>query len=67
MLRMFCMWCLLLVPIQVVSHPNTFTGGGARGYLPRGHIEIILRFLKQCVYTLSRGYMLDSFEMYPPL
>ena len=40
---------------------------GARGHLPRGHIEDTLRFLKQCVHTLPRGYMLDSFEMYPPL
>ena len=40
---------------------------GARGYLPGGHIEDTLRFLKQFVHTLPRGYMLDSFEMYPPL
>ena len=37
---------------------------GARGHLPGGHIEDTLRFLKQCVHTLPRGYMLDSFEMY---
>jgi len=40
---------------------------GARGHLPGGHIEVTLRFLKQFVHTLPRGYMLDSFEMYPPL
>jgi len=40
---------------------------GARGYLPGGHIEVTLRFLKQFVHTLPRGYMLDSFTMYPPL
>ena len=40
---------------------------GARGHLPGGHIEDTLRILKQCVHTLPRGYMLDSFEMYPPL
>jgi len=40
---------------------------GSRGCLPGGHIEVTLRFLKQFVHTLPRGYMLDSFAMYPPL
>ena len=40
---------------------------GARGHLPGGHIEVTLWFFKQCVHTLPRGYMLDSFAMYPPL
>jgi len=40
---------------------------GARGHLPRGYIEDTLRFFKQFVHTLSRGYMLVTFAMYPPL
>jgi len=49
----------------MTSHSVTL---GARGHLPRGHIEeVTLRFLKQFVHTVSRGYMLDPFVMYPPL
>jgi len=40
---------------------------GARGHLPGGYIEDTLRFFKQFVHTLSRGYMLVTFAMYPPL
>jgi len=52
------------LPSCLSSHQHAL---GARGHLPGGHIEDTLRFLKQCVHTLPRGYMLDSFEMYPPL
>ena len=40
---------------------------GAKGHLPRGYIEDTLRFFKQFTQTVSRGYMLSSFTMYPPL
>jgi len=40
---------------------------GARGHLPGGYIEDTLRFFKQFVHTLPGGYMLVTFEMYPPL
>ena len=40
---------------------------GARGHLSRGDIEVTLRFFKQFIHTLSRGYMVESFAMYPPL
>ena len=59
------LWGLLLDGITV--NTRTQEALGARGQLPRGHIEVTLRFLKQFVHTLPRGYMLDSFEMYPPL
>ena len=40
---------------------------GAKGHLPRGYIEDTLRFFKQFTQTVSRGYMLSSFKMCPPL
>ena len=40
---------------------------GAKGHLPRGYIEDTLRFFKQFTQKVSRGYMLSSFTMYPPL
>ena len=40
---------------------------GAKEHLPRGYIEDTLRFFKQFTQTVSRGYMLSSFTMYPPL
>jgi len=40
---------------------------GAKGHLPRGYIEDTLRFFKQFTQKVSRGYMLGSFTMYPPL
>jgi len=40
---------------------------GARGHLSRGDIEVTLRFFKQFIHTLSRGYMVESFAMYPLL
>jgi len=40
---------------------------GAKGHLPRGYIEVTLRFFKQFTQKVSRGYMLGSFTMYPPL
>jgi len=43
---------------------NTLTLG-ARGHLSGGDIEVTLRFFKQFIHTLSRGYMVESFAMYP--
>ena len=40
---------------------------GARGHLSRGYIEVTLWFLNQFIQPVSRGYMLGSFTMYPPL
>ena len=40
---------------------------GAKGHLPGGYIEDTLRFFKQFTQKVSRGYMLGSFTMYPPL
>jgi len=40
---------------------------GARGHLSKGDIEVTLRFFKQFIHTLSKGYMVESFAMYPPL
>ena len=40
---------------------------GAKGHLPRGYVEDTLRFFKQFTQKVSRGYMLSSFTMYPPL
>ena len=40
---------------------------GAKGHLSRGDIEVTLRFFKQFIHTLSRGYMVETFAMYPPL
>jgi len=46
---------------------STLLALGARGHLSRGDIEVTLRFFKQFIHTLSRGYMVESFAMYLPL
>ena len=46
---------------------STLLSPGARGHLSGGDIEVTLRFFKQFIYTLSRGYMVETFAMYPPL
>ena len=48
----------------LILHHHTL---GAKGHLPRGYIEDILRFFKQFAQKVSRGYMLGSFTMYLPL